>query len=76
MNPAWGRKVYGRNEFAKLWLSDEHLGNMALQTQHLLAMPYFTYVGPRRAEAGDPEKVVQSRGVEEIEVYWQILASQ
>lgn len=68
--------VYGREEFAKLWLSDEHLGNLALLTQHLLAMPYFTYVGPRRSEVERREFQSKSGAVEEIEIYWQILASQ
>ena len=68
--------VYGREEFVKLWLSDEHLGNLALLTQHLLAMPYFAYVGPRRCELEGRENPSKSGTVEEIEVYWQILASQ
>jgi scytalone dehydratase len=42
--PAWGIKHYKAGEFAKLWLSEEHLGLKPLVTQHLLAQPYFKKV--------------------------------
>ncbi|KAJ5653099.1 hypothetical protein N7490_000102 [Penicillium lividum] len=42
--PTWGEKVYTADDFAREWLSEEHLGNKALATQHLLGQPYFRSV--------------------------------
>ncbi|KAJ5921737.1 hypothetical protein N7454_009211 [Penicillium verhagenii] len=42
--PGWGEKKYSKDEFAAEWTSEEHLGNKALATQHLLAQPYFKSV--------------------------------
>ncbi|CAK7205298.1 hypothetical protein SEUCBS139899_008067 [Sporothrix eucalyptigena] len=41
---AWGIKHYTADEFAALWLSEEHLGLKPLATQHLLGQPYFKSV--------------------------------
>lgn len=41
---AWGVKHYTADEFAALWLSEEHLGLPPLVTQHLLGQPYFKSV--------------------------------
>ncbi|CAK7229503.1 hypothetical protein SBRCBS47491_007269 [Sporothrix bragantina] len=41
---AWGVKHYTSDEFAALWLSEEHLGLKPLATQHLLGQPYFKSV--------------------------------
>ena len=41
---AWGVKHYTADEFAALWLSEEHLGLPPLATQHLLGQPYFKSV--------------------------------
>ncbi|KAJ5522645.1 scytalone dehydratase [Penicillium frequentans] len=41
----WGREEYTAHELASKWLSAEHLGLKPLATQHLLAQPYFKYVG-------------------------------
>ncbi|KAI1613942.1 hypothetical protein EDD37DRAFT_477931 [Exophiala viscosa] len=86
VNPDWGKKIYDKEAFAKLWLSEEHLGNSALNTQHLLGLPYFSYVGPKRPRnefgnwfAARPtshgEIAANDQDSEEIEVSWQILAS-
>lgn len=72
VNPAWGRKTYDKDAFVKLWLSEEHLGNPAMNTQHLLGMPYIEYAGEERKEG---RRSVQGHGVEEIQVKWSILAS-
>ncbi|KAK7705702.1 hypothetical protein SLS63_014102 [Diaporthe eres] len=42
--PSWGEKRYSGPEFAKEWLSAEHLGLKPLATQHLLGLPYFKLV--------------------------------
>lgn len=75
VNPAWGRKTYDHEAFVQLWLSEEHLGNPAMNTQHLLGMPYVEYAGAVRTESGDGVVSAQSGAVEEIQVKWQILAS-
>ncbi|KAL1888556.1 hypothetical protein Sste5346_009513 [Sporothrix stenoceras] len=41
---AWGIKHYTADEFAALWLSEEHLGLPPLATQHLLGQPLFKSV--------------------------------
>lgn len=87
VNPTWGKKLYNKEEFARLWLSEEHLGNSALNTQHLLGLPFFSYVGPKRLSTSDSEdssaakpvshgnESAQDRHPDEIEVSWQVLAS-
>ncbi|KIV77596.1 hypothetical protein PV11_09385 [Exophiala sideris] len=77
VNPDWGKKLYNKEEFARLWLSEEHLGNTALNTQHLLGLPYFSYVGPKRtSSASDHGNVsLSAQHAEEIQVSWQVLAS-
>ncbi|KAH8674119.1 Scytalone dehydratase [Xylariales sp. PMI_506] len=42
--PAWGVKHYTGDEFATLWLSEEHLGLKPLASQHFLGQPYFKSV--------------------------------
>jgi scytalone dehydratase len=42
--PSWGEKRYSGPEFAKEWLSPEHLGLKPLATQHLIGLPYFKLV--------------------------------
>ncbi|KAJ5717068.1 hypothetical protein N7488_002714 [Penicillium malachiteum] len=42
--PAWGSRTLAADDFVKEWLSEEHLGNKALATQHLLGQPYFKLV--------------------------------
>lgn len=80
VNPAWGQKTYDKEVFAKLWMSEEHLGNPVLGTQHLLGLPYFSYVGSRRTEKAETNGKADSgqyqrEDVQEIEVNWQLLAS-
>ena len=44
VNPMWGIKHYSADEFADLWMSEEHLGLKVLATQHFLGHPYFVSV--------------------------------
>lgn len=45
-----------------------------LRTQHLLGLPYFTYVGQNRKENSSAELFDASDEVREVEISWQVLA--